>query len=131
MDGCHKVDRAGGEVGPNLTEIAKERDARYLLEAVCLPDAMIAKGFETAVIVDIDGKVLSGIVKSETDDYIELILNDGSQKRVLQDDIEARRKGKSSMPGDLTKHLTPRELRDLVAYLSSLKEYSRSEDEVE
>lgn len=128
---CHKVDRAGGEVGPNLTVIGKDRDSRYLLESICIPDAVIAKGFETAVIVDIDGKVSSGIVKLETDDYVELILNDGSQKRIPQDDIEARKKGKSSMPGDLTKNLSARELRDLVAYLSSLKVDPRADDDVE
>ncbi|QDV42672.1 HEAT repeat protein [Stieleria neptunia] len=128
---CHKVDRAGGEVGPNLTVIGKERDARYLLESICLPDAKIAKGFETAVIVDLDGRVHSGIVKSENDDVVELILADGSQQRILQDDIEVRRKGNSSMPADLTKHLTARELRDLVAYLASLQVDPRSATDVE
>ena len=129
---CHKVDRAGGEVGPELTVIGRERDARYLLEAICIPDAKIAKGFETAVIADYDGRVHSGIVKTETDEFVELVLNDGSQIRILQDDVEARRKGKSSMPDDLIKHLTPRDLRDLVAYLGSLKVDRReSGEEVE
>ncbi len=128
---CHKVDRAGGEVGPALTVIGKEKDRKYLLEAICLPSAQIAKGFETAVIADIDGEVSTGIVKSETDDYIELLLADGSVSRIAQDDIEARRKGKSSMPDDLTKHMAARELRDLVAYLASLKVDPRSEQDVE
>jgi quinoprotein glucose dehydrogenase len=128
---CHRVDRSGGEVGPNLTVIGKDRDPRYLLESICLPDAKIAKGFETAVIVDLDGRVHSGIVKTENDNFVELILSDGSQKRVSQDDIDVRKKGNSSMPADLIKHLTPRELRDLVAYLSSLKVDPRATTEVE
>ena len=128
---CHKVDRSGGEVGPNLTLIGKERDARYLLESICLPDAKIAKGFETTVIVDFDGQLSSGIVKTENDDFVELILSDGSQVRIAQDDIDARRKGKSSMPADLLKHLSPRELRDLVAYLSGLKIDPRTDADVE
>ena len=128
---CHKVDRAGGEVGPALTVIGKEKDRKYLLEAICLPSAQIAKGFETAVIADIDGEVSTGIVKSETDDFVELLLADGSVSRIAQDDIEARRKGKSSMPDDLTKHMTARELRDLVAYLASLKVDPRGEEDVE
>lgn len=128
---CHKVDRVGGEVGPNLTTIGKQRDRRYLLESICLPNAQIAKGFETAQILDIDGQTLSGIVKAETDDYVELVLADGSQKRILQDDIEARKKGNSSMPADLVKFIKPRELRDLVAYLSSLQVDPRADDDVE
>ena len=118
---CHKVDRAGGEVGPNLTKIGKQKDRRYLLEAVCLPNAQIAKGFESAVIVDDEGQMVTGIVRNENDEFVELLLPDGSQRRIEQEAIEVRRKGNSSMPADLVKHLTPRDLRDLVAYLASLK----------
>ncbi len=126
---CHKVDRAGGEVGPNLTVIGKEKDRRYLLESICLPNSQIAKGFETAVVANDNGQVFTGIVKSETDDFLELIQNDGSQKQIAIDEIVARRKGKSSMPDDLIKFMTPRELRDLVAYLASLKVDPRAEAE--
>ena len=118
---CHKVDRAGGEVGPELTNIGGQKDRRYLLEAICLPNAQIAKTFETAVIANDLGQVFTGIVKSENDEFIELIQNDGGQVRILTDEIVARRKGNSSMPADLTKFMTKRELRDLVAYLASLK----------
>ncbi len=128
---CHKVDRAGGEVGPNLTVIGKARDRRYLLESICLPDAKIAEGFETAVIANDSGQVVSGIVKSEDDDFIELIQNDGSQARIATEEIVARRKGKSSMPDDLTKHMTARDLRDLVAYLVSLQVDPRADSDVE
>ena len=128
---CHKIDRAGGEVGPNLTIIGKQKDRRYLLESVCAPDAQIAKGFETAVIANDSGQVFSGIVKAENDNFVELIQNDGGQVRVLQDEIVARRKGKSSMPDDLTKYMTMRELRDIVAYLASLQVDPRAENDIE
>ena len=128
---CHKVDRAGGEVGPNLTKIGKDKDRRYLLEAVCLPNAQIAKGFETAVIVDDEGTTTTGIVRTENDEIVELLLADGSQRRIDKEAIEVRRKGNSSMPADLIKHLTDRELRDLVAYLASLKVDPRETTDVE
>ncbi|MEM1067586.1 MAG: HEAT repeat domain-containing protein, partial [Planctomycetota bacterium] len=128
---CHKVDRAGGEVGPELTSIGKQKDRRYLLESICLPNAQVAKGYETAVIADDFGNVFTGIVKAETDDFIELIQNDGSQVRVLQEEIIGRRKGQSSMPNDLVQFMTPRELRDLIAYLASLQASQRGAGEVE
>ncbi|MCG8648318.1 MAG: HEAT repeat domain-containing protein, partial [Pirellulales bacterium] len=128
---CHQVDRAGGEVGPELTMIGKQRDRRYLLEAICLPNAQIAKGFETAMIVNDSGQVFTGIVKSEDDDHVELIQNDGSQQRILVEEIINRRKGRSSMPDDLVKQLSSRELRDLVAYLASLQTDPRREDDTE
>ena len=128
---CHKVDRAGGEVGPNLTVIGKEKQRKYLLEAICLPNAQIAKGFETIAIVTDEGDVVTGIVKTETDDYVDVLQSDGSLRRVETDIIEGRRKGKSSMPEDLIKQMSMRELRDLVAYLASLKVDPRAQNDVE
>ena len=125
---CHLVYRAGGEVGPELTVIGKEKDRRYLLEAICLPDAKIAKGFETAIIANDSGQLFTGIVKTENDDFIELIQNDGAQVRIPMVEIVGRKKGKSSMPDDLVKQMSLRELRDLVAYLSSLKVNPRDEE---
>ena len=102
-----------------------------MLEAICVPDAQIAKGFETAVIANDLGQVFSGVVKTENDNFVELIQNDGGQVRVLQDEIVARRKGKSSMPEDLTKYMTMRELRDIVAYLASLQVDPRADSDIE
>ncbi|MGV3485811.1 MAG: glucose dehydrogenase, partial [Planctomycetaceae bacterium] len=118
---CHRVDRIGGEVGPVLTVVGKERDRRYLLESICLPDAAIAKGFETAVIADDSGQIYTGIIRGEADDMVELIAADGSIHRIDQESIVGRKRGKSAMPEELTKYMTPRELRDLVAYLVSLQ----------
>lgn len=130
---CHRVHRTGGEVGPVLTTIGKQKDARYLLEAICLPDAAIAKGYETAIIASDSGRTYSGIIAAETDETVTLTQNDGTQVRLFQDEILARKKGKSSMPADLTKFMSQRELRDLVAYLVSLKIDPRevSDEEIE
>jgi quinoprotein glucose dehydrogenase len=128
---CHQVGRAGGQVGPNLTTIAAKKDRRYLLESICTPNAVVAEGFETALVLTADGETIAGIVKSENEDFLDLIKADGSMVRLELDDVEARRKGKSSMPDDLIDKLTMRQLRDLVAYLSSLTTDPRSADEVE
>ena len=128
---CHKVKRAGGEVGPNLTIIGKKKDRRYLLEAIAIPDAAIAEGYETAVIVNDSGEIYTGIVRFESDEEVELLLSDGATFKINQDEIVARRKGRSSMPGDLTKFMTQRELRDLVAYLASLQVNPRKTEDVE
>jgi quinoprotein glucose dehydrogenase len=117
---CHKIGLSGGEVGPSLNNVAKEKDRRYLLESICLPDATIAKGFETVVLADDSGQVYTGIVRQETDEHIDLMQPDGVERRIPTDEIVAKRKGKSAMPDDLVKQMTLRELRDLVAYLAIL-----------
>ncbi|WP_417734308.1 PVC-type heme-binding CxxCH protein [Rosistilla oblonga] len=118
---CHRVHRQGGQVGPVLTTIGAQRDRKYLLEAIVRPDAAIAKGFETAVIADDLGQVFTGIIRDETDDEVRLMKADGSEVKIPTEEIVARRRGKSAMPEDLVKQMTPREIRDLVAYLESLK----------
>ena len=118
---CHKVAQTGGEVGPNLTTIGKTKDNRYLLEAIVNPDAKIAENFETVVLLTEDEELITGILRKETDQAIELMDADGKTVTVDPSIVVSRKKGKSSMPADLLKHLSRRELRDLVAYLSSLK----------
>jgi quinoprotein glucose dehydrogenase len=118
---CHQVDGVGGKVGPVLSDIGNAKDRRYLLESIAIPDATIARGYETTVVASDSGEVYSGVVQSENEDEIELILGDGSIARIDLEEIAARKKGISSMPEDLAKMLSARELRDLVAYLASLK----------
>jgi quinoprotein glucose dehydrogenase len=120
---CHKLDGQGGDVGPPLNGIAadKEKDRRYLLESVVLPNAKIAKGFETVVLTLADDRVVSGIVKSEDKKQVKLVTAEAKELVIPVDDIVARRTGPSAMPDDLHKKLSRRELRDLVEFLSSLK----------
>ncbi|GMR21687.1 MAG: hypothetical protein BMS9Abin36_2291 [Gammaproteobacteria bacterium] len=42
---CHKVEGAGGELGPDLSQIGSQRDAAYIRRAILDPNADIAEGF--------------------------------------------------------------------------------------
>lgn len=117
---CHMVNGEGANVGPDLSEIGKEKDRRYLLEAIVDPNAAIAKGFETTIIVDADGRIHSGIIKEETEDVVKLMTPQGAIITVPTDEIEDRAKGLSGMPADITKGLSRDDVRDLVEYLTTL-----------
>jgi quinoprotein glucose dehydrogenase len=119
---CHKVNGQGGDVGPELAGIAAKQDRRYLLESIVLPNAQIAKGYETVVLQLKNGKSEIGIVKVENDKEVRLITAEGKIVVVPKDKIEERMAGKSAMPEDVIKHMSKRDLRDLVEYLASLKE---------
>lgn len=118
---CHKVDGNGGEVGPDLSKIGKEKDRSYLLEAIVDPNAKVAKGFETVILVTTEGLIHSGILKSEDDQMVRLMTPTGALISVARDDIDERANGQSGMPQDLTKNLTRAEIRDLVEYLTTLQ----------
>ena len=118
---CHKVSGSGGEVGPDLSRIGKDKDRNYLLEAMVDPNAKVAKGFETVILVTMDGLIHSGILKSEDDTVVQLMTPTGALVSVAKDEIDERANGQSGMPQDLIKNLTRSEIRDLVEYLSTLQ----------
>lgn len=120
---CHKAGGEGtGEVGPDLTGIGGKQTREYLLEAIVLPNKQIAKGYESLDVVLLSGQVRSGVLKGEDAKTVRLMTAEGATIVVNKDDIEERRVGKSAMPEDLTKHLSRREVRDLVEYLAGLRD---------
>ncbi len=46
--------------------------------------------------------------------------SNGDTMKIDQEEIVGQKEGLSSMPADLMKSMTPRELRDLVAFLATL-----------
>jgi len=115
---CHKIDGEGGEVGPDLSTIGRENERSYLLEAIVQPNAQIAEGFETLIVATTDGRILSGIVKEETDKALTLIDAEGQYLVLPKAEIEETTRGASAMPEDLLDQLSKREIRDLVEFLS-------------
>lgn len=87
-----------------------------------LPNAKIAKGFETVVLTLADDRVVSGIIKTEDKKTVKLVTAEAKEVTIPVDDIVSRRTGPSAMPDDLHKKMLRRELRDLVEFLSGLKE---------
>jgi len=118
---CHQVAGVGGAVGPDLSKVAKEKAREYLLESLVVPNAQIAKGFETLIVETTEGRVFSGIVKESGEQQLKLMLADGNLVTIKKADIEETAKGQSSMPADLIKKLSHSDVRDLVEFLSSLK----------
>jgi quinoprotein glucose dehydrogenase len=119
---CHKVNGTGGDVGPELTGIGSRQPRDYLLESIVEPSRQIAKGFETVLVTTVKGEVLSGVFKSEDAKELHLATPEGRLLVIHKDQIEERTTGKSAMPEDIAKHLSKKEVRDLVAFLASLKE---------
>ena len=118
---CHKINNMGGEVGPDLSHIGKDKSREYLLESIVAPSKTIAKDFESVVLFTDDGRSVTGVLKGEDDDNLFLMDKDGHSFRVAKATIEQRESGKSAMPADLINYLTLFDLRDLVEYLASLK----------
>jgi quinoprotein glucose dehydrogenase len=118
---CHTIGDQGGQVGPPLTQIAAQKTREYLLESLVLPNKQIAEGWGQIAVQLQNDAVEVGRVEKETDAVLTLILADGSRKTIPKGDLKARKAALSAMPEDLVKNLSKRDLRDLVAFLASLK----------
>jgi quinoprotein glucose dehydrogenase len=119
---CHKLDGQGGEVGPPLNGIAKDKTRDYLLEAITHPNRQIAKGYESVLLTLLDGRTVTGVLKSKDKKEYVIGTPEGQIVKVPADDVDFEKPDKSAMPDDLVKKLSKRELRDVVEFLSSLKE---------
>jgi quinoprotein glucose dehydrogenase len=119
---CHKIgDRAGGEAGPKLDGIGTRHDAAYILESIVNPSAKLTAGYSPIAVTMNDGRIVGGMLMKETD--TEVVVRDitsGKETICLKTDIKSMPPAMSSMPpmGALLKKA---DIRDLVAFLSSLK----------
>ncbi len=118
---CHTVRNAGSDVGPNLSGVATRLTREQILESLLEPSARIAAGYGTVGITLKNGKRVDGTLRAETPtDVVVSVGTPPAEQRIAKSDIAERTNPVSAMPpiGLIVK---PREVRDLVAYLSTLK----------
>ncbi|MCX6918888.1 MAG: c-type cytochrome [Verrucomicrobia bacterium] len=118
---CHRFELdEGSEVGPLLKKVGEQRTPAELAESLVNPSAKIVPGFGFETLTLKSGEVLAGSVISETPVALRLRQADGVMKDVAPGSVVSRTQPMSMMPPMLG-ILTPAEVRDVVAYLSSLK----------
>lgn len=118
---CHKFGEVGHPVGPDLASV-QNKSAPDLLIAILDPNREAQPNFTVYTVVTQDGKLLSGIITSETASALTLTAAEAKHETVLRSQIELLvSSGKSLMPEGLEKDLTPEELADLIAFVQTLK----------
>jgi quinoprotein glucose dehydrogenase len=118
---CHRINGQGGDVGPDLSHIGTQKDRRYLLESIVLPNKQIAQGFDSVMVMLKNGETQAGVLKSETPDQLVLNSADNGAVTLSKADIRSRKAALSPMPEGLGQILSGEDLRNLIEFLSSLK----------
>ncbi|MFA9272283.1 MAG: c-type cytochrome [Baekduiaceae bacterium] len=73
--GCHKLDNAGKEFGPDLSKLDVKLKPSDILKELLDPSAKINEKYQTNVFELQSGKVIQGLVVEESGDIIKVVEN--------------------------------------------------------
>ena len=119
---CHMVDGRGKRMGPELTQVGRQRSAAYLRESVVSPGADLTPGYTTITVVTRDGRKIVGTQRAYDDFSVQLMDASETYYSFLRSDVTSvKRDYTSLMPDTYGKLFSASELGDLVAYLTSLR----------
>ena len=117
---CHGLEKGSVGVGPNLREIGGLLTRKQLLEALIDPSKRLAPGYGVVNLTLIGGQMVAGILMEENEEELILKTSEAEPMEIPLERIKTRINAPSSMPS-MGKILSKRELRDVIAFLSSLK----------
>jgi putative membrane-bound dehydrogenase-like protein len=114
---CHQHAGVGRDLAPRLANLQnKSTDA--LLTAILDPNQAVEYAYHGYLVVLTDGRVLTGLIRSETASSLTLVEMNGQEHVLLRIDIEELvDTGKSFMPEGFEKDMTPQDVADVMAFL--------------
>ncbi|MEM9643710.1 MAG: PVC-type heme-binding CxxCH protein [Planctomycetota bacterium] len=119
---CHVVDGHGKQVGPDLSEIGSKLPREAMLTSILDPSAGISHNYENHVALLDSGRVITGVLISQTDQKVILRTAQAVDHEIEKATIEELQKSPNSiMPENLHHAMDQQGLIDVVEYLMSLK----------
>ncbi|MCG9131642.1 c-type cytochrome [Candidatus Poribacteria bacterium] len=132
---CHTVHGrgatgTGGEIGPDLTYVARTRSPQFIVESILNPRAYIAEAYELLTVVTKDGEEITGRKRylydhrgNENTDVVQILDSSGKLwTTYFKKDLQSSRVSKAGvMPENYADILSVKQMHDLLAYLFTLK----------
>ena len=113
-------------IGPDLSRIDPKVTDEFIIQSLLEPSKQIKEGFETIVVLTVDGQTINGIKVSEDESSMVIRESEDVDKLITidRDNLEGIRDGtKSSMPDQLANELKNRQqFLDLLRYVFDIKE---------
>ena len=115
---CHVMGGEGGKVGPDLTGMAVHPKEELLVH-ILDPNRSVEGNYRTYTVLMQDGRILNGLLASESRTSIELIDAQANRLPILRDEIELlQQSNKSLMPEGFEQQITADGFQNLLAYLT-------------
>jgi putative heme-binding domain-containing protein len=117
---CHRFDREGTTIGPDLTTVVYRFQRREILESIIHPSQVISDQYASHSIGLKDGRTLTGLLVPGETGKVNVVQPDGKTAIVNELDIDELAPSQvSAMPEGLLNALTLEEIRDLFSFLNS------------
>lgn len=114
---CHRLDREGYNVGPDLLDMRNQPKESILFHIV-VPEAEVAPAFAPYLVETKDGRTLSGILASETATSLTLRMPLGVEETILRTNVARLETTPGSlMPAGLEAVMSRQDLADLLGFL--------------
>ncbi len=118
---CHRLENVGNPVGADLNGI-RNRGLDAVLLNVLDPNREVKPKYLTYVIVDLNGRTITGMISDESANSITVRKPDGTSTTILRSEIDLLKStGLSFMPEGLEKQINKQQMADLLSYLNSLQ----------
>ena len=118
---CHTPGPLQSKIGPDLSGISRGLPVDMIVTEVVWPALNVKEGYEAATVTMKDGTVITGFKQTETAETIGIRdMNTGAVKSIARSETQSIKTGGSLMPDSLTASLSPKQLADLIRYLSEL-----------
>ena len=115
---CHTHSGEGTKVGPDLTGMAVHPKKELIIHLLD-PSRSVEGNYRAYTVLIDDGRVLTGLLASESKTAVEIIDAEGKKQVVQREQIEELQQSqKSLMPEGFEKQLTKVELTDLLEFLT-------------
>lgn len=118
---CHRLNGAGGSVGPDLSDLNNRMNPTKILESIIEPSRTISEAYIMQQFKMSDGKIHIGKVQEETENVIKLqsISAIGASVHLAKALIDSQKKlNISNMPPGTVNTLKKEEILDLISYLT-------------
>ena len=119
---CHKIDDAGGVIGPDLSALGSGVPFERIVTEVMWPTLQVKEGFSLTRVVTKKSQTLQGYEQASRDKD-KMLLRDfasGIMHRISKDEIDSMEKIGSLMP-PTAQILSNEEIADLMSYLFNLR----------
>ena len=118
---CHRRNKLGEAVGPDLTSLGWRRQRREILHATLYPSHELDEEYPTVTIALKSGKSLTGMMSASSADSLAIVSSTGVREEFSRTDVETIVNQKTSnMPEGLLEPLNEDEIMSLIGFLGSV-----------